>query len=47
MKYCPTFDKCCPYFINNKEGACALENPGLECDDYFAYYGEEDEDEDW
>lgn len=30
----------CPY---NEDGICTMENPELECDDYYAMVGDEEE----
>lgn len=40
---CPIYDASCPYCDPN--GYCHLMNPMRECDDYFAYYGDEEDDE--
>ena len=39
---CPNHDASCPYC--DPDGYCFLSNPTRECDDYFAYYTEEEED---
>lgn len=41
MKICPVFDLSCPYLTHS--GECLLENPMLECDDYYAMVGDEEE----
>jgi len=39
---CPVNAWDCPYYNpNNYE--CGLENPAAECDDFYAYCGEEEE----
>ena len=43
VTYCPVGDFSCPYY--GARGACLLENPAEECDDYYAMIGD-DEDED-
>lgn len=42
-KKCPVYDVSCPYC--DFDGYCHIKNPMCECDDYFAYYGGEEEDE--
>lgn len=42
-KKCPIYDTSCPYCDSN--GYCHITNPMRECDDYFAYYGEEGDDD--
>lgn len=36
MNYCYTDDWGCPYYIP-ESGACLLEDPELECNDYASY----------
>jgi len=43
VHYCPTYDLSCPYCT--KLGKCRLENPQVECDDYYAVMGGELEEE--
>lgn len=42
-KKCPIYDTSCPYWDSNDY--CHIMDPMSECDDYFAYYGEEEDDE--
>lgn len=42
MNLCPFFDLSCPY-LSLPSGKCLLDNPVLECDDYYAIMGEEEE----
>ena len=42
--YCPTCDIECPYCVGlNYE--CVIGDPMKECDDYYAYHGDEEEEE--
>ena len=42
---CPVLDWECPYF--NPEGCvCKLDNPKVDCDDYYAVVGDEEDDDD-
>jgi len=45
IKYpdCPTFDFTCPYCLAS--GECIIDNPKEECDEYWYYNQEEEEDE--
>ena len=40
MSYCFTDDWGCPYYVP-ETGACLLEDPALECDDYAAFIEDE------
>lgn len=42
MNYCYTDDWGCPYY-DVETGACLLEDPELECDDYASYVEDEDD----
>lgn len=46
MKECPVADLSCPYY-NRRTGNCKLENPYVECDDYYACVGDEEEDDEF
>lgn len=39
--FCPVGDVSCPYYCAN--GECGLPNPARDCDDYLAYYTDEDD----
>ena len=42
---CPALDWECPYF--NPEGCiCKLDDPKADCDDYYAAFGDEEDDDD-
>lgn len=43
--YCPLDDITCPYYDREKL-VCTLENPKEECDDYYSFCDESEEDED-
>ena len=45
IKYpdCPTFDFTCPYCLAS--GECIIDNPKEECEEYWYYNQEEEEDE--
>lgn len=38
---CPLFDMTCPYCLAS--GECTIDNPKDECDDYYYYNGEKEE----
>ena len=40
---CPAFEDC-PY-LNTYTGECALDDPMMDCDDYFYAYGDQEEEE--
>ena len=42
MKTCPINAFDCPYF-SSEEFTCALDDPMAECDDYYAYMGDDEE----
>ena len=42
--YCPTYDTSCPY-CKGDDCICTIGNPLEECDDYYYYNGEDEENE--
>ena len=42
MKMCPVYAIDCPYYIG-ETGGCELENPMMDCDDYYAIVGDEED----
>ena len=41
-EYCPIGAIDCSYYDEEQDGVCCLASPMEECDDYYAYYGDEE-----